>query len=212
MNANRQSPDAATCPGMGFFYSVVGLQMTTPERTLTQIVRAGVEEACIAFTTSIALQGFARTKKMFWTRQREHTIEFIHLHVCGSSYGAPMNASVSLRVHTGIRVLNDSFAAAALNGPSSEQASALAARYHLRFNASTGSTFDRCVQDLVRFLNEQGEPWFERFAATNSLIDSAESPLTAPAKAQLFDAINGRANSENIAASLKILGIKKAGT
>jgi hypothetical protein len=91
--------------------------MTTESQTsLTTIVRAGVERCCQDFTAQIAPLGFARTKKMIWTRRHPLIVEFIHLHRGGSSYGAPANASVDLRVHFGIRVLNDDFEAAALNG------------------------------------------------------------------------------------------------
>ena len=186
--------------------------MPIPEGSLTQVVRTGLESACKEFTVFAAPLGFARTKKMFWTRQREHTVEFVHFHRSGSSYGAPLSASVSIRVHFGVRVLNDSFAAAALNGPNSDPGGGSIGRYHLRFHASTGSTFDRCVQDLARFLSEQGEPWFQQFADARSLLERADSPLGAEAKTLLLEAINGQAKPESVAASLKLLGIKSAET
>ncbi len=186
--------------------------MTTQEVSYTQVVRAGLESVCKEFTAAVLPSGFARTKKMFWVRRRGNAVEFIHFHRSGSSYGAPMNASVSIRVHFGIRVLNDSFPAAALNGPNSDATSASTGRYHLRFNAATGSTFDRCVHDLVRFFNEQGLPWFRQFEDTASLIERADSPLGAEAKSLLFNAINGQEKPENVAASLKLFGIKDAET
>lgn len=164
--------------------------MTTQEVSHTQVVRAGLESACKEFTAAVLPLGFVRTKKMFWVRRRGNAVEFIHLHRLGSSYGAAINASVSIRVHFGIRVLNDSFPAAALNGPSSDSASTLAGRYHLRFNAATGSTFDRCVQDLVRFVEEYGLPWFRQFEDPPRLLERADSPLGAEAKSLLIAAIN----------------------
>ena len=186
--------------------------MTTQEASYTQVVRAGLESACREFAAAILPLGFARTKKMFWVRRRGHSVEFFHLHRSRSSYGAPRNATVSIRVHFGIRVLNDSFPAAALNGLDSNSPSASSGCYHLRFNTATGSTFDRCVQDLVRFLKEQGLPWFRQFEDTASLLERTDSPLGAEAKALLVDAINGQAKPENVAASLKLLGIKDAET
>lgn len=182
--------------------------MPNADSSFTQVVRSGLESACKEFTTAALPSGFVRTKKMFWTRRREHTVEFIHFHRSGSSYGGPINASVSIRVHFGIRVLNDTFPAAALNGPNSDAGVALAGRYHLRFNAATGSTFDRCVQDLMRFLSEQGQPWFEKFADTKCLLERADSPLGEEAKSLLAQAVNGQAKPENVAASQKLLGIK----
>ena len=186
--------------------------MPSTDQSLTQLVRSGLERACKEFTIAVHQTGFARTKKMFWTRRREHTVEFIHFHRSGSSYGSSMNASVRIRVHFGIRVLNDAFPAAALNGPSSESGVSLTGRYHLRFNAATGSTFDRCVQDLVRFLSEQGEPWFEQFADTTCLLERTDSPLAEEARSLLAQAVSGQARPENVAASLKLLGIENAET
>jgi len=33
--------------------------------------------------------------------------------------------------------------------------------YHHRFNAETGSTYDRCVQELAFYIEEVAEPWFQ---------------------------------------------------
>lgn len=33
--------------------------------------------------------------------------------------------------------------------------------YHHRFNAETGSTYDRCLQELSLYIEEVAEPWFE---------------------------------------------------
>ena len=41
--------------------------------------------------------------------------------------------------------------------------------YHHRFNAVTGSTYDRCLQDLGLYIDEVAEPWFdERLRALNA--------------------------------------------
>jgi hypothetical protein len=190
-----------------------GLQMIAEEKsTTTQVVRTGLEAACKEFTAAVAPLGFVRSKKLFWVRRREHTVDFIHFHRSGSSYGAPISASVRIRVHFGIRVLNDTFPAAALNGPNSDSAEACEGRYHLRFNAATGSTFDRCIQDLVRFVDEHGLPWFNQFEDVECLLTRADSPVQAEARSLLIDAIHGRANSDHFAASLKLLGIKNAQT
>jgi hypothetical protein len=175
----------------------------------TTVVRREVERACKEFTVRLAPLGFVRTKKMFWTRAHPHTVDFIHLFRSGSSYGAPMNSSVSLDLQFGIRVLNDTFEAAALNGPSSDAERSRAGRYHFRFNAQTGSTFERCVDDLVRFVGEQGEPWFQRFTDMAELTSSGDSPLRSRERELLEAALAGRGSPENDAASRKILGIKQ---
>ena len=174
----------------------------------TKVVRPELERACNEFTVRIAPLGFLRTKKMFWTRSHPPTVDFIHLSRSGSSYGAPINYSVEIVVHCGIRVLNAKFAAAALNGPSSDPRRSREGRYHLRFNAQTGSTFERCVDDLVRFVTEQGEPWFQRFRDTAQLLDAPESPLSAEDRELLRAALAGQSSPANEATSRKLLGIK----
>ena len=83
---------------------------------LTLIVRRGLESVCKTFAARMEPIGFLRTKKMFWTRVHPHTVDVVHLHRDGSTYGAPNNANVSIRVHFAIRVLNDPFESVALNG------------------------------------------------------------------------------------------------
>lgn len=179
----------------------------TPDDT-TQVVRQGVEKACQDFSERISPLGFARTKKMFWTRRHDHTVDFIHFHRSGSSYGKPRNYSVDIRVHFAIRVLNDTFEAAALNGPFSDPGRIHDGRYHHRFNAQTGSTYDRCIEDLVRFVVEHGEPWFVRFRELDALLTLADSPLRPPEKERLRAAIAGQPDPAAIAQSLKLLGLK----
>lgn len=182
--------------------------MPALDKNLTNVVRAGLEKACREFTSRVEPLGFQRTLKSDWTRRHPLTIDFIHFHRSGSSYGAPRTASVDIRIHFGIRILNDDFVAPALNGPYSDPGTMRSRQYHLRFNAETGSTFDRCLDDLVRFVVEQGEPWFQKFRATESLLDLPDSPLRPNEKELLRSAKEGRANAAHIAASLKMLGIK----
>lgn len=187
--------------------------MPAAQNSTTQIVREGFELACNAFSVRMQHIGFARSKKVFWTRPSGLTAEFIHLHRRGISYGASRSASIGIRVHLGIRVLNDSFSAAALKGPHSDAGGypvPTSPNYHLRFNANTGSTFDRCIDDLVRFVEEQGLPWFAEFASARSLLDKPSSPLTDEAKQLLNGAMNGHADPQNNTLSLKLLGIKSA--
>jgi len=178
------------------------------DKPLIQYVREGLEKACKEFTTRVAPLGFRRTKKMFWTRRNSHTVEFIHFFRCGSSYGAPRTASVSIRVHLGIRILNDTFVAPALNGPVSDIERTRSGRYHLRFNAISGDTFERCIDDLERFVLEQGEPWFRKFASNDNLITRSDSPLRDNEKTLLKAAREGNECPDNVAKSLKLLGVK----
>jgi hypothetical protein len=104
-------------------------------------------------------------------------------------------------------VLNDTLPGPALNGPHSDAQVTRSGRYHLRFNALTGSTYERCVEDLNRLFLEHGLPWFRMYSDPQSLLEHQESPLNADAKKLLREAVAGTANEQNIAASLKLLGI-----
>lgn len=173
----------------------------------TKIVRERQEDACRDFTSRVAALGFNRSKKMFWTRRHEHTVDIIHLHRSGSSYGGPINFRVAFRVHFAIRVLNDTHEAVALNGPMSDPTRTREGHYHHSFNAKSGHMFERCVDDLVRFVTEQGEPWFSAYRDPNRLL-SAESPLQDTGRDLLRSDLAGHPDSEHIAASLKLLGLK----
>ena len=172
---------------------------------LTKLVGRREEEACVAFTADVGRLGFERTLKKFWVRLHEHTADVLHLHRSGISYGAPLNASVSFRLHLAIRVLNDSFPAIALNGPNTEGAPR-EGRYHLRFNAESLDSFDRCVQDLARYVREVGEPWFARFRGSDTLLSHGESPLQEDAKTCLRAALDGRSSAEAVTLTKKALG------
>ena len=174
----------------------------------TLVVRAGLERICKDFTLRISASGFVRTKKMLWTRRHPHTVDFIHFHRCGSTYGAPRNFSVSIRMHFGIRVLNDPFDALALNGPCSDSAGLATPPYHLRFNAKSGSTYERCLDDLGRVVVDVAEPWFEKFRLPESLLQDPASPLQPAGQQFLLASLAGHATTANEAASLKKLGIR----
>jgi hypothetical protein len=174
----------------------------------TELVRAGLERACKDFTVKVENLGFKRTKKMYWTRQRPFTTDFVTFFRHGSTYGPPISFSVDIRVHFGIRVLNDTFEALALNGPTSDQFWLRNGNYHLRFNSRSWSTYDRCIDDLLRIVVERGEPWFRRFHSTDTLLHASDSPLRDSEKENLLKAIGGKAESEHESCSLKLLGIK----
>lgn len=183
-----------------------------PAKPMTIIVRRGLESVCRQFSDCAASFGFGRTRKMLWTRPHDHTVDVIHFHRSGSSYGAPISANVEVRVHFAIRVFNDPFSGLALNGPTSDATRVRSGRYHLRFNARSGDMLDRCVEDLVRFVQDHGEPWFREFHDPERLLDHSRSPLREEARDSLLAAIRGEANPENIAASRKLLGLPKTET
>lgn len=183
--------------------------MTTDTNSKTQIVRAGMERISRDFTQDLAGLGFARTRSKFWTRRFEHRLDFIHVFRSGSSYGAPYSASISLRVHLGIAVLDDDRDAEILNGPNSDDLALFHAdRFHFRFNASSGSTYERCREDLLRFVVQRAEPWFVAWRSPQALQEREDSPLDAIARQALQRGADGSASSERVARTLKLFGIK----
>lgn len=155
------------------------------------VVKAGIDKAMVEFTSRVEVFGFVRTKKWIWVRVAENHADFIHIHLDGISYGAPISYSVSFRVHCGFRTFDDESEALALNGPCSTEPVYRDKKYHHRFNAKSGSTYERCLDDLLRFIGDVGEPWFKGHSSVNAgTIQSAEL----------------------IKKSLKLLGVKQTTT
>lgn len=131
-------------------------------------------------TARLSELGFVKTKKWQWVRVKDGAADFVHVHRSGSSYGGPINYSVSFRVHCGNRQLSDTFEALALNGPNTDDSEFWGMRLHLRFNAKSGSTYDRCIDDLIRFVKEVGEPWYmeqQKLNPGNSIHEANELSL-----------------------------------
>jgi hypothetical protein len=175
---------------------------------LAKLVGRREEEACVAFSREVERLGFERTRKKFWVRLDAYTADVLHLHRGGISHGAPSNASVSLRLQLAIRVLNDSFPSVHLNGPATDGATS-EGRYHLRFNAESLDSFDRCVRDLARYVREIGEPWFSSFRDANALLSPRESPLSDEARSGLRAALDGCVSVEALAVTEKQLGLDR---
>ncbi len=175
----------------------------------TQVVRQGVESAAKDFSARIEPIGFNRTKTMLWARRHEHPADFITLFRQGSSYGRPRNYSVTLDVGFGIRVLNDVLEALSPNGPRYDFSERLrAAHYHFRFNAQNSSTYDRCIDDLARYVEHEGQPWFTRFLEIEALLTASDSPIREPLKERLRAAADGHSDTDAVTQSLKLLGFK----
>ncbi|RZI57080.1 MAG: hypothetical protein EOP14_05310 [Pseudomonas sp.] len=129
-------------------------------RTTTQIVRRGFDRACADYTKKMKQYGFSRHRARFWIRSNDGWVDVIHFHRYGISYGAPLNNSVSIRVHFASHP-NELPAPIYLNGPSSTKLrDSNGDAYHLIFDALSLDTYDRCLEDLVRVTLEHGFPWF----------------------------------------------------
>jgi hypothetical protein len=176
------------------------------KRSYSSVVNKGMTRLCKDFSDRIVSSGFRKTGRRLWTRINAWSVESIHLHRSGCSYGAPYNASVDIRVMLGMHVLN-----APMPGPSIVLMSDPIRRrngcaYHHRFNAETWSTYDRCVDELALFVNEVAEPWFAEWREPQKLMTHSELP--ASTRKLLAEAVAGHANPASVAASLEALGVK----
>jgi hypothetical protein len=170
------------------------------------VVAEGMKRVCADFSGIVCQSGFHKTKNRTWVRINDICAECIYFHRLGSTYGAPATARVDIRVMLSIRVLNAPVAGGAIGISSDKARRATGYAYHHRFNAETGSTYDRCVEELGLYLAEVAEPWFAEWRDPQKLMTYVE--LGSQAREGLKSAIAGSTNPETVAASLKALGVK----
>lgn len=128
---------------------------------LRKIISTGFDKVCIDFDKIVAPHAFKRVRKRIWERLALDRMDVIHFDRHGSSWAAT-NSSVSFRIYFATRKPSE---ALTLHGPCTDQLrDSRGYAYHLRFNAWTWSTYDRCVVDMERVLLEQGLPWFAQRA------------------------------------------------
>ncbi len=175
---------------------------------LTKVVRQAEETALRKFESRINDLGFKRTRKRLYVRPGDYTVDFVNVHRDGISYGAPISASVSFRLEAGIRVLNDPFDALDLNGPIPNGDTLRKGRYHWRFNAKSGSTFDRCIADMERYVRTVLVPWWAKFQKPPKLLKGRKSPLSKDSKIGLAEDLDGNRRREHIRRSKNLLGLK----
>ena len=159
----------------------------------TKLKRSRADRISRRVTKLLDPLGFKRTKTRFWIRPRPHILEFVHLHL--------FSFELAFRVHLGLRVLNDPFEAAALNGPDSDSHR----DFQLGFEDSEAS-LDRCAGQISEFVRDVGEPWFRSWNDQQKLLEDRTSPLNTEAKAGLAAAIAGSAIAGNIQRSRLLLG------
>jgi hypothetical protein len=120
------------------------------------LIRAGVARVRNDFNDVLVSLGFKRTKTMVWTRQIAGRVERIGM-LRLSATGPALTASVRLRIDFDVQTADGE-----KEGPvlSDHLRDSEGRAYHLRFNASSWSTYDRCVADLSRVVTEHAIPWF----------------------------------------------------
>ncbi|MCL9999059.1 MAG: hypothetical protein NBV68_06730 [Erythrobacter sp.] len=165
-----------------------------------------MKQVCADFSQIVGPSGFLKTKNRTWVRAHDHSADCIYLYRHGSSYGAPRAARIDIRVMLSIRVLNATVAGGAIGIISDPARRATGYAYHHRFNAETGSTYERCVEELGFYMTEVAEPWFAEWRDPRKLLTHPD--WREDAREALTSAIAGRASPEAVAASLAALGIR----
>jgi len=140
--------------------------MSDGQKTTSAVVKGGMDRVCRDFTQLVAPLGFRRTnsRSRTWERRTDQSVQVIYFHRGGSTYGAPINRSVDIRIHFSVQTIDGTTAGGAqlLSDPLRDSGGRA---YHLRFNAESGSMYDRCLEDLLRVTREHGLPWFEQNGA-----------------------------------------------
>ncbi len=127
----------------------------------SRVVDEGMKRVCSAFTQIAQPFGFKRGNGRKWVRQLNGLEETMFVSRSGATYGAPRSPSISLQLDLASIRLNDRESVHLHHNTTQMIRRTTGYCYHHRFNAETGSTYDRCLQELRLFIEEVAEPWFE---------------------------------------------------
>jgi hypothetical protein len=135
--------------------------------------------------------GFRQTKPTFVIRPGDIVTAFFHFH--------KFTFGPYFRIHLGVRVMNDTFVALALNGPSHEHAGQYSEREE---------DIQQCIRNIVTYCRTEGLPWLHRWSDPKTLLAAPDSPLHAEDQQALSNALAGRSNLAAIALSESLLGLR----
>jgi hypothetical protein len=145
--------------------------MNTSPQTTSRIVKAGMLRVCNDFTPLIAPHGFLRTRKgsRCWRREQDGLVDEIYFYRSGSHYGGtPINNSIDIRVYFSIKTPGDTQSLKVMDSSLLRDSRGYA--YHTRFNALSWSTYERCLEDLMRVTRDYGLPWFSAQRAKENMF------------------------------------------
>ena len=166
------------------------------ERELKKLERSNADKVLRRFASQIKEIGFIRTKPTFFVRETNLIAEFIHVHKY--SFGP------YFRIHTCIRVLNDSRESIALTGPIEKDFKA--SEYKFEYESSIESV-EVCANEMATFVKKESESWYQQWSDRNSLLQD-NSPLHDQDKLYLKEAILGKSVKSNVLRSKKLLKIE----
>lgn len=133
--------------------------MADGPQSKSAVVKTGMKRVCDDFSELVSKLGFSRRnyRSRSWDCVADEMVWTIHFHRSGSSYGAPTNHEVAIRLEC---YFEASTQRAYLDSDKLRDSRGYA--YHLRFNALSWSMYDRCLEDLMKVMCEHVLPWFER--------------------------------------------------
>jgi len=131
----------------------------------SKVVAEGMKRVCSAFTKIVQPLGFKRGNGRKWTRQFNGFEETVFVSRSGATYGAPFSASISLQLDLSSIRVSDKMSTHLSHHTTQLMRRPTGYCYHHRFNAETGSTYERCLQELGFFVAEVAEPWFAELRA-----------------------------------------------
>lgn len=134
--------------------------------------------------------GFLHTKPTFIVRPFEGFAQFMHFHKF--SFGP------DLRVHFGIRVMNDPFPGVALNGPSFD--------HDGHYWPDEEQTMI-CTSRIIELVRREGLPWFSDLSSAKMLLSSLESPLRERDRTAMIEDMDGLRNEVSWQNSMRMLGL-----
>ncbi len=124
------------------------------------VVAAGMKRICADLHQHLATRNFRKSGARKWVRERGELLEYIYLFRRGSTYGATTDFSVDIRVEAWVSsaIAPDKRNRFFHNDASVRKADGYC--YHHRFNAKTWSTYERCLEEMVLYVEDELEPWF----------------------------------------------------
>jgi hypothetical protein len=128
--------------------------------THSNVVTEGMKRVCSAFTRIVQPLAFKRGTGRKWARQLDGFEETIFISRSGATYGAPCSPSISLQLDLVSSRVSDQERVDLNHHIIQLTRRPTGYCYHHRFNAETGSTYDRCLEELGLFIVEVAEPWF----------------------------------------------------
>ncbi|WP_394224516.1 hypothetical protein [Alteromonas gracilis] len=163
-----------------------------------KLERSNADKVLRRLTNQIKPLGFVRTKPTFWVREREHLVQFIHIHKY--TFGP------FFRIHTCVRPLNSNLEFVALFGPIEQELSETA---KFEYTEDINSV-ENCASTMSQFISTFSEEWYSTLGSLTTLL-SSNSVLDAQEKISLQESLDGNSKTSNIDRTRSSLKIAQQG-